>query len=119
MMFKIDGFMFFGSGSQLLMAVQREVALDVKQGRTPQYVFLDGRRLQGIDSSAVVEISRLNRWIQSHNLVLVFSDLREDLFRFLQHQGLIPLDPNDERREVRRTKAHILSFSDIDEGLEW
>jgi hypothetical protein len=48
------------------MQVQRAVELEVQQekghGRSPKYVFLDCRRVQGMDSSASAEFRKLKRY---------------------------------------------------------
>jgi SulP family sulfate permease len=109
---QLQGYLFFGTAYLLLLRVRDRI---VSQKPAPAYyLVLDFRKVDGLDSSAVVSFSRMRRLAEAHRAVLVLTDLPPSVKRQLERGGC--LDAGDPAPGERRS-ARV--FSDLDHGLEW
>jgi SulP family sulfate permease len=98
--------MFFGTANGLLEKVRRR--LSNPRADTIIYILLDFRQVIGIDSSAAFSLRRLTQVANSHGATLVFSDLSKALSDQLAANGV-----------TAGKHSEILTFQDLDQGLEW
>lgn len=103
---KLQGYIFFGTANRLLNQVRGRVG---ERHRPPlRYAVLDFRRVNGLDSSAVLSLMRMVQHAQDHDFVVVLTGLTPVMENLLQREGI---DPAKNRR--------VRFFSDLDHGLEW
>ncbi len=104
--FKLQGFLFFGTAGTLYKEVTASLANSKEQ--SVEYVLLDFSQVSGIDSSATLNFERLAQRLKEHNTNLVLTGLKHDLLAKLIHGGFDP-----------KNGELIHQFLDIDQGLEW
>ena len=103
----LQGYIFFGTANQLLSQI-RQRAIVLNSQKPLRFLILDFRLVTGLDSSAVLSLTRLRQLAEKQEFQLVFSHLEPELLRQLQ-QGdcLRPDDP----------LCHL--FPDLDRSIEW
>ncbi|EYF05926.1 SulP family inorganic anion transporter [Chondromyces apiculatus] len=102
---QLQGFIFFGTAYGLLDRAQQRI-LDA----TPmpvRYLVLDFRHVNGLDSSAVASFQRLRRIAETHDVMLMLTEVPPDIRNSLARGGVVV-----EGDKVCRV------FSDLDHGLE-
>jgi SulP family sulfate permease len=104
--FKLQGFLFFGSANNLLSQIRARLSrLDLKRLR---FVLLDFRRVHGIDSSAVLAMQKLRRHAESDDFTLIFCNIDGEVAANLARAGF-SMNPG----------AHFRLAPDRDHALEW
>jgi sulfate permease, SulP family len=101
---ELSGFLFFGTANVILERI-RERLHDSEQ-ETLQFLILDFRRVNGMDSSAVFSLTKVKYLAEVFNFALIFSHLTEDKEEELARNGLAADD-------------HLRFFPDLDRGMEW
>jgi SulP family sulfate permease len=103
---KLQGFIFFGTAHSLLDQIQQRL----NQPNLPrlQFVLLDFRLVNGLDSSAVLIFTKLKQLAQAHGLVLVFTHLDGTIQQQLAKEVF-----------ARQDQALWRIYPDLDHGLEW
>jgi SulP family sulfate permease len=101
---QLQGFIFFGTA----YAVLEEVRARVHSADQAEllYLILDFRHVTGLDSSAVLSLTRVKELAGTHGVTLVLTDLSGEAGAELERNGLT----FDEQ---------MLRFADLDHGLEW
>jgi sulfate permease, SulP family len=103
--FKLQGFIFFGTASSLLDTF-RHRAEDEQAGGL-KYALFDFARVTALDSSAVYSFLRMNQLAESQGIQLVFTHLTDQIRQRFTKGGL---DENT---------GAVRFFQDLDRGLEW
>ncbi len=102
----LQGYIFFGTATQLLEHVSRRLSTTSSQ-RPIRFLILDFRLVNDIDSSAILSFKKMVRQAQSHGVVLIYTHLSNDMQKLLQdNQCLLENGP---------TKV----FHDLDYSIEW
>ena len=102
---ELQGFIFFGTANALLDQIRARIGdSDLSPVR---YILLDFRRVNGMDSSAVVSFVKGKQLAEAQKITLVLTHLTEPMQRRLELDGLSENDP------------HVRIFPDLDHGLEW
>jgi len=102
----LQGYIFFGTANNLLEHIKQRIQDSTLS--LIQYLVLDFRLVTGLDSSAILSFLKLKQLVQSHNLILVFTDIDARLQYQLEDAGC--LDESDPLN---------WAFPDLDHGLEW
>lgn len=102
----LQGFLFFGSTSQLLKPVINRLNND--ECVPLRFVVFDFRQITGLDCSVINIFRKLNVKAKNENFSVVFCSLSEYLSKRLLDGGLI----SDESKIIQ-------NFDDLDHGLEW
>jgi SulP family sulfate permease len=106
--FRLHGFVFFGSANRLLMHL-KDIVSAQKPG-TCRVLVLDFHEVLGIDSSAVLSLMKLRIFARRENFLIAFSGLPESVERGLREGGLFA--------SVADSPA-VAIFPDQDAALEW
>jgi SulP family sulfate permease len=102
---ELQGFIFFGTANALLDQIRSRVG---DRGRPPvHYILLDFRRVNGMDSSAVISFVKGKQLAEAQKITLVLTHLTEPMRHRLELDGLSESDPG------------VRLFPDLDHGLEW
>lgn len=99
----LQGHIFFGTASNLFDSIRQ--AFDESQ---PDFALLDFHLVTGIDSSAMLSITKIKQIAHANQVHLVFTGLDKQLEKRLIAEVL---------DEARSEHWHI--FPDLDEGLAW
>ena len=102
---ELQGFIFFGTANALLDQIRSRVG-DSSQPPV-RYILLDFRRVNGLDSSAVISFVKGKQLAEAQKITLVLTHLTESMQRRLELDGLSESDPG------------VCIFPDLDRGLEW
>ncbi|MBI9082832.1 MAG: SLC26A/SulP transporter family protein [Desulfobacterales bacterium] len=104
--FKLQGFIFFGTASTLLEAFRCRVR---DGGSAPLgYAVFDFNRVTALDASAVYSFLRMRQLAEADGVRLVLTHLSGAIGRRLEKGGLVD-DPG----------GRVRFFPDLDRGLEW
>lgn len=103
--FKLQGYLFFGSVKLLLDRITRLLDQDKKQ--VLQFLIFDFQWVNGIDSSASMSFIRLQQLIEHSSLQLIFTHCTKKLIQQFNKQG------------VFENHSSIMLFADLDQGMEW
>jgi SulP family sulfate permease len=104
--FKLQGFIFFGTANHLLMVVR---ARAVESTRLPlRYVVMDFRRVTGLDSSAILSLCKVEQLAERLGFVLVMTQLNPEILMQIEVSGF-----------RAHNKNSLITFPDLDHGLEW
>ncbi|MFA5959037.1 MAG: SulP family inorganic anion transporter [Tatlockia sp.] len=103
-LFKLQGYLFFGSTKLLLDNIRR---LITKKANRVQFLVFDFQLVNGFDSSTSLSWIRLQQLINPSNLHLIFTHCSEKVIQQLKQHSA-----PDEPRSIR-------FFPDVDQGLEW
>ena len=103
---ELQGFIFFGTANGLFEQVRQ-------RARDPllsplQFVLLDFRLVNGLDSSAVLGFAKMKQLAERYDFTLVLTNLSLLMRRSLERGEV--LAEQDERMRV---------FTDLDHGIEW
>lgn len=109
---ELQGFLFFGTANYLLNKVNDRALGNGQWENTPipslRYVIIDLRKVNGIDSSAVLTFNKILKLARKHQFLLIFTNLKTELRNALIKGEGFSQDP-----------TICLEFEDIDRGLEW
>lgn len=103
--FELQGFIFFGTANALLEQVRARIA-DAEKTRV-RYIILDFRRVNGLDSSAVLSFVKGRQLVESQEITLVLTHISENIKHQFELGGLF------------ENEKWIRIFPDLDHGLEW
>jgi sulfate permease, SulP family len=104
---QLQGFIFFGTASKLLAQIRQQVkavTLDPLQ-----FIILDFRLVNGLDSSTILSFVKLTQFVQQAQIHLLFTSLSPPMQRQLQQGGVFLDHPN----------SYCHQFTDLDLGMEW
>jgi sulfate permease, SulP family len=101
---ELQGFIFFGTANSVLEHVRQR--LHEPSSVPLKYLVLDFRLVSGLDSSAMLSLSKVKHLADQHPFNLVFTHLTDEIKAELARSGL----PESER---------VHYFEDLDHGLEW
>jgi SulP family sulfate permease len=102
---ELQGFIFFGTANALLDQLSARLG---DSGQPPvRYILMDFRRVNGLDSSAVISFLKARQLVQAQNATLILTHLAEPIQHRLALDGLSETDPA------------VRIFPDLDRGLEW
>ena len=100
----LHGFIFFGSAHRLLQHVQDVVR---QQDGTCRSIILDYRQVLGIDSSAVMSLTRLHQFAEREGFSIIFSEVPPHVERVLRTSGILRADGVSQL------------YTNLDSALEW
>lgn len=98
----LQGFIFFGMADRLQRAVR---ALLDEAVRRPEFIIMDFRAVNGIDSSAVSSFLKIRQFAARDSIELLFSGMTPDLER--------------QWKVATGRDVHVLHFAEIDAALEY
>lgn len=104
--FKLQGFLFFGTAGSVYKDVMAEFNKPTSQEL--QYIVLDFSQVLGVDSSATLNFERLAQRLKERNTYLILTSLKDQLLDKLIRGGF-----------DLKTNKLLQEFLDIDQGLEW
>ncbi|MEO7327349.1 MAG: SulP family inorganic anion transporter, partial [Minicystis sp.] len=114
--FKLQGYLFFGTAYNLLTRVQEQMS---KADPLPvRYLVLDFRHVDGIDSSAVLSFAKMRKLCETQKVRLAFTELSLIARKQLERGGCID-DALPETQKLNPDDAPVVVFPDLDHGLEW
>jgi SulP family sulfate permease len=99
----LQGYIFFGVGDNLLEALKARLV-----SAEPDYVVLDFRLVSGIDSSAMLSLSKIKQLAEAHEFHLVLTGLRPELEARLRKEAFGGQESDNWR-----------VFPELDMGVAW
>lgn len=102
---RLQGYLFFGTTIQLVEYVTNLVE---DQGHALRFLALDFHYCSGVDASALLSFTKLQRLTREHGVDLLYTGLRDTLLAQFAKEKII--------REHDRDQT---LFADLDHGLEW
>ena len=103
---ELQGFVFFGTASNLLDQVRRRI--ENPSLPAPRFVVLDFRQVSGLDASAVLSFARMRQLAQAQGIVLVLTHLSGQVRQRLVAEICLEEDA---------VLCHV--DTDLDHGVEW
>jgi len=103
LIFKLQGFIFFGTANQLRTRIQDKVAAKGKS--RIQYLIFDFSKVSGCDSSAMNSFERMLQFADTQNISLVFVNVAPGITARFNTAGL--------------QGKHLHILPDLDQGMEW
>ena len=103
---ELQGSLFFGTASQLLDALESEIA-------TRKYVILSMRRVHSLDVTATHVLEQIKDRLEEYDAYLIFCDIPKGLpsglkmKKFLKETGVV------------RPTTKALAFRQLDDAVEW
>ena len=104
--FKLQGFVFFGTANRLLDEVR--ACLDNPEGDFRRCVLLDFQAVTGLDSSATLSFTKMRQLAQQHGATLILTALSPEICQQLQPDVITGADD-----------VLCRTFVDMDHGVEW
>ncbi|NEO28394.1 MAG: SulP family inorganic anion transporter, partial [Kamptonema sp. SIO4C4] len=101
---QLQGFIFFGTANKLLEQVRDRITQ--LKPNSLQYIIIDFHLVSGIDSSAVLNFSKIKKLAEQHNITLVYIGITDKMNQFLKRGEAID-------------SPEIQFFSTLNEGLAW
>lgn len=105
--YRLNGYIFFGSAHSLLARIMARV-----EGATPadgqQFLVLDFRQVQAVDSSAILTFIRLQQLLERREIVLIFCEMDRHVAATFQRSDFDLTE-----------RAHFRRFAALDEAVEW
>lgn len=101
--FRLQGYIFFGTSDKLLNRIRELLESMVDQDR---FIVLDFHRVHGLDSSAVSSFTRMLQLAELHGIHLVLTQVAPDIRQQMVRGGFKP----GQRVQV---------FPTLDHGMEW
>jgi SulP family sulfate permease len=105
-MFKLQGYLFFGTAGSLYQRVMNFV--EAPENESLKYVILDFSQVIGVDSSATLNFEKLTQRLSERKIYLITTSLKKDVLEILRRGGL-DLDGN----------SFLIQHADLDQGMEW
>ena len=106
MIFRLQGYIFFGSGYQFYQHVRQHV-LDTEAGEL-QFVILDFRLAYGMDISTMAEFKKLCQLADERDMQFVLANVSESIAQILRTSEFM----------LSSTTKPII-FDDLDHAMEW
>lgn len=103
---KLQGYIFFGTANNLLNKV-KERANDANL-TSFKFVVLDFREVSGIDSSAIISLTKMNQLANKKDFTVLFTQTSDTIRLQMEQGGLMEV-------EARRWQE----FANLDYGIEW
>jgi SulP family sulfate permease len=104
---QLQGLIFFGTAHKLLNQIRSRL---VDQNLPElQFILLDFRLVNGLDSSAVVSFVKLKQLIEKEHIFLLLTHLQPDVERRLQQGGAL----------AHEASEYCKQFRDLDQGMAW
>lgn len=101
----LQGYLFFGTTIQLVEYITELVE---DQQRALRFLVLDFHHSSGVDASALLSFTKLQRLTREHNVHLIYTGLNEALFAQFAKEKILSAKDRDQT-----------FFADLDRGLEW
>lgn len=101
----LQGYLFFGTTIQLVEYIT-ELVENRKQAL--RFLVLNFHDSSGVDASALLSFTKLQRLTREHGIHLIYTGLNETLFAQFEKQKLVSAHDRDQTL-----------FTDLDHGLEW
>ena len=101
---QLQGWLFFGNSHQLFNHVRdrlKQLALE-----PIQYLIIDFRLVNGVDSSATYSFIKLKQLVKQHHLQLIFTHLQQQALTKLEKKGCL----EDNETQV---------FAEVNQGIAW
>jgi SulP family sulfate permease len=105
----LQGYIFFGTANHLLDVVRRKQA-ELPEGSL-RYVVLDFHRVTGIDSSAMMSLTKIRGLAMQKDLRVLLTHLNDAVAKQLHRSGFF--------REENQEDPVLMIFEDLDHGLEY
>jgi len=102
---KLQNYLFFGNASHLLQELKSHIS---QSKNSVHYVIYNFKSITGIDSSALLNFTKMKQLAAKENIILIFTEI-EDSMRGMLTKGNIIEDGN----------TGIKIFTTYDEALEW
>ncbi|WP_163846126.1 cyclic nucleotide-binding domain-containing protein [Pseudooceanicola aestuarii] len=93
--FRLEGFLFFGSVEQLIARVRRALA---RRDPQPDHVILDFRRVSGIDTAAIAAIRKLDNLARLEGVVVTLAGMPDRIDAAIRQQRVRTQEPGSLRR---------------------
>lgn len=101
--FRLQGYIFFGTSDKLLNRIRELLESMVDQDR---FIVLDFHRVHGLDSSAVSSFTRMLQLAELHGIHLVLTQVSPDIRQQMVRGGFKP-------------GQRVQIFPTLDHGMEW
>ena len=101
----LSGYMFFGSSESVFERIRADI--EALPPRTVAYVVLDFGMVSGVDSSAVMSLTKVRNYCEQQGATLVCSSLSRAMQDALQRGGVL------------RGKSAQRAFGDLNAALAW
>lgn len=101
----LQGYLFFGTTIQLVEYVTNLVA---DREQTLRFLVLDFHHSSGVDASALLSFTKLQRLTREQGVALLYTGLSDDLLAQFEKEKII-----------RTQDQEQTLFPDLDRGLEW
>ncbi len=101
--FRLQGYIFFGTSDKLLNRIRELLESMVDQDR---FIVLDFHRVHGLDSSAVSSFTRMLQLAELHGIHLVLTQVAPDIRQQMVRGGFKP-------------GQRVQIFPTLDHGMEW
>ncbi len=103
---RLQGFIFFGTIQTILERIRERISQ--KNLPTLRFIILDFQRVTRLDSSAVFGITRLKQLTQANNILMVWTQVTDQIRHQLEKGGL-----------VDETDDSFIILPSLDHGVEW
>jgi SulP family sulfate permease len=103
--FKLQGYLFFGSAKLLVDHVTQLIESDKKNKL--RFLIFDFHLVSGVDSSAIYNFIRLTQLIENKNIKILLANCSQKIIPQFKRQGM--LDDTD----------RVMMFVDLDQAMEW
>lgn len=103
---QLQNFIFFGTANTLLNQIRQRLSNPEQQKL--QFVVLDFRLVNGVDSSAALSFVKLRQTTDKNQIYLVFTALQSAVTQLLEQSGALTT-----------ATPYCQVFPDLDRGLEW
>ncbi|MHC4198771.1 MAG: cyclic nucleotide-binding domain-containing protein, partial [Planctomycetota bacterium] len=112
----LQGFIFFGTASQILDAVRGRAA--DKSRPELRYVVLDFKLVTGLDSSVVFSFDRMRQVAEVRDFFIVLANLSESMLRQFRKARLLE-SASSPASEEDGDEARVFAAPDLDTAIEW
>ena len=106
MIFKLQGYLFFGS-TKVLLDQLKKIVDEEENAEQWEFLILDFQLVTGLDTSGSFNFIRLQQLLPKNQLTLVFSNCSKNVLAYFNQQNVL------------HKNSSILLFPDLDQGLEW
>ncbi|MBX3010401.1 MAG: SLC26A/SulP transporter family protein [Caldilineaceae bacterium] len=102
---RLQGYLFFGTTMQLVEYITKLVEDETKK---PLFLALDFHYSSGMDASALLSFTKLQRLAREQEVTLIYTGLHHNLLAQFEKEKIIRASDHDQT-----------VFVDLDHGLEW
>lgn len=102
LIFKLQGFVFFGTASKLVDRVRERIGADTR------FVLLDFEQVSGLDSTALLSFDKLRQHAGERGIELMFSGLQPPLAEQWRAAGALPPLHDDLDRAIEWCEQRLL-----------